>query len=93
MKKSEDIQRAVTMIEGWVQGVGFRFFVEDQALALGLKGYAKNLSDGRVEVVVEGEPEKIERLITLLKNGPGHVKDVKINYEPATGEFAGFYVR
>ena len=54
---------------GWVQGVGFRYRALYAARGMGLTGWVRNLWDGRVEMEVQGEPEKIERLIARLKEG------------------------
>ena len=54
---------------GWVQGVGFRYRALYAARAMGLTGWVQNLWDGRVEMEVQGEPEKIERLVARLKEG------------------------
>jgi acylphosphatase len=58
------------LVEGRVQGVGFRFFVEEVARGLGLKGYVRNLADGRVEVYAMGERAVLARLRTQLEMGP-----------------------
>ena len=50
------------LIDGVVQGVGFRFFVQHKATALGLRGWARNLADGRVEVYAAGEEERLSDL-------------------------------
>jgi acylphosphatase len=55
-----------------VQGVGFRWFVARHARSLGLTGYARNLHDGRVEVVGCGEADAIAQLEELLRKGPAH---------------------
>ena len=61
------------LVSGQVQGVGFRWFVARHARSLGLGGYARNLPDGRVEVVASGEgPEALARLEELLRAGPAH---------------------
>jgi acylphosphatase len=57
-------------VKGFVQGVGFRRFVFENAKRLGLRGYAKNLSDGSVEVLVTGDEEKIKQLYEACKIGP-----------------------
>lgn len=63
------------LVSGQVQGVGFRWFVARHARTLGIGGYARNLPDGRVEVVACGEgPEAIARLEELLRNGPAHAR-------------------
>lgn len=58
------------MVSGRVQGVGFRYFVKNQADRLGLNGYARNLSDGRVEVVAQGEVGAVDKLLKQLDIGP-----------------------
>lgn len=64
-------ERKRVIIEGRVQGVGFRFFTRDLAVALALKGTVRNLPGGEaVEVVVQGQPHSIERLIAALRKGP-----------------------
>ena len=62
--------RMTAHIHGHVQGVGFRYWVKPQAKKLGLTGYAKNLEDGRVEVVAEGERANVDTLLTLLREDP-----------------------
>ena len=58
------------LVSGSVQGVGFRFFVEDVAARLGLAGYVKNLSNGRVEVYAIGSAAQLENLKSELRHGP-----------------------
>lgn len=58
------------LVSGRVQGVAFRAWTREQAEALNLTGWAMNLSDGRVEVLACGEPGAIERLATMLREGP-----------------------
>ena len=86
--------RAHLFIEGWVQGVFYRSFTQNQALKLGLHGWVKNLSDGRVEAVFEGQRELIEQAIHACKNGPtgARVTDLDISWEPPSGE-KGFEIR
>jgi acylphosphatase len=57
-------------VSGRVQGVGFRGFVEEQARAIGLTGWVRNLDDGRVEVYAAGNPEQLDRLAARLHRGP-----------------------
>jgi acylphosphatase len=57
-------------VEGIVQGVGFRYFTQQQAVKLGITGYAQNLPDGSVEVAMEGTPEALAKLVTWLQHGP-----------------------
>ncbi len=60
------------VVSGRVQGVGFRWFVARHARQLGLYGYARNLADGRVEVVVAGPEEARAALEAMLRKGPAH---------------------
>ena len=57
-------------ISGIVQGVGFRYFTQDEAERLHLCGFARNLRDGRVEVYAIGPPEKLARLRAIIERGP-----------------------
>ncbi len=54
-------------ISGYVQGIGYRQFVKANATRLGLSGWVRNLSDGRVEALIQGDKKKIEEMITLCK--------------------------
>lgn len=82
-------------IEGRVQGVGFRAFVQDSAARLGLKGWVRNRWNGNVEVVAEGEREALGRLLNALHRGPNsaNVSQVSANWEEPQGEFTRFSVR
>jgi len=84
--------RAHLFISGLVQGVGYRYFAIRKASAYSLKGFAKNLIDGRVEVVAEGEMGLIEEFIKDLKRGPisSNVTDIRIEWDKPTFEFEGF---
>ena len=71
------------IVSGRVQGVFFRANVKNKANELGLRGYAKNLPDGNVEVVAEGNESKLEEFIGFIKNGPGiaKVENIKIRHK------------
>jgi len=73
------------LVSGMVQGVGFRWFVARHARSLGLAGFARNLPDGRVEVVVSGPDEALPELERLLHAGPAnaHVEAVERSSETA----------
>ncbi|KXB56023.1 acylphosphatase [Corynebacterium sp. HMSC077D10] len=62
--------RMTAFVHGYVQGVGFRWWVRSRALELGLVGHATNLSDGRVQIVAEGPREVCERLLELTREQP-----------------------
>ncbi len=61
-------------VSGTVQGVFFRASAQQQAIELGISGYARNLADGDVELMVCGEPENVEKMIEWLKQGPPNAK-------------------
>lgn len=69
MSESADIAVRL-LIEGRVQGVGYRQWMAGAARGLGLRGFVRNLPDGRVEAVVAGAPDKIEQLVTRAGRGP-----------------------
>jgi len=87
--------RLHALVDGSVQGVGFRMFVLDHAQALGLTGWVRNTYDGRVEIVAEGPRPELERLLDKLRQGPrsAFVTEVQKDWGPATGEIKGFNVR
>lgn len=89
------MNRAEFKVYGLVQGVGFRYFVYRKAKELGLVGFAKNLFDGSVLVIAEGEKEKLEKLYNYLKIGPAYarVDKVEIEYTSPTGTFNGFFIQ
>lgn len=78
-----------------MQGVLFRSFAERHARRLGLVGYARNLSDGRVEVVAEGGRSALEELLGELHKGPpgAHVEGVEVGWGEAGGSLKGFEVK
>jgi acylphosphatase len=83
------------LISGRVQGVGFRYFVEDVARREGVSGYVRNLPDGRVEVLVEGDAETVNRVESTLWRGPrlAQVDDVTIEEVAPAGQVTGFRIR
>lgn len=89
------MKRAEILVNGLVQGVGFRYFVVRCAEKLGLKGYTKNLFSGEVYTVVEGEAEIVEEFFNKIKIGPPHagVKNASIRWSESKNEFTRFEVR
>jgi acylphosphatase len=83
------------VISGRVQGVGFRVFAEAQAAVEGLHGWARNLPDGRVEVVFEGDAEAVTRAEAKLRRGPGgaRIGEVEVEDVAPTGRATGFAIR
>lgn len=79
--------RLTALVSGTVQGVGYRHWVQRHARDLNLSGYAENLTDGRVEVVAEGDEKALARLLHWLRRGPPHarVSGVDTQYSEPTG--------
>lgn len=87
-----ELVRARMRVRGMVQGVGFRYFVRNTAASLGLDGTVRNMSDGSVEVVAEGERGLVEVLIRELRTGPRYasVDGLDIKWEEPKKDFSGF---
>jgi acylphosphatase len=87
--------RAHVFVSGRVQGVFFRAFTQARANENGVQGWVKNLKDGRVEAVLEGEKGAVERVIEALKLGPPHseVKRLGVEFEDFLDEFKNFQVK
>ena len=85
---------AHVFISGFVQGVGFRRFVKHHAIKLGLTGWVKNLADNRVEVLLQGSKEQIEKIIAVCKKGAflSEVKDVAVEWEDTSESFNSFEI-
>ena len=86
--------RAHIFVSGRVQGVFFRDHTQRWASSLNLTGWVKNIRDGRVEALAEGDKEKIGELIIRLKEGPpsAQVDRVDVNWEDYKGEFKDFRI-
>ena len=86
--------RALILVSGRVQGVFFRDHTRTWAGSLGLTGWVRNLGDGRVEVLAEGEKDKLESLIGRLKEGPplAMVESVDVTWEEYEGKFPVFRI-
>jgi acylphosphatase len=82
------------VISGRVQGVGFRYFTQDRALLEGLTGWVRNLPDGRVEALVEGDAEAVTRVERAIRSGPrgARVERVYVDEEEPTGAYQTFSV-
>lgn len=87
--------RLTAWVDGHVQGVGFRYWVQARATEQGLGGSATNLPDGRVEVVAEGNEEACRRLLATLRGSraPGHVTGVREEWSSPRGNMAHFTTR
>jgi len=81
-------------IIGKVQGVSFRAMARETALSFGLNGYAKNMADGSVEVVLQGKEEDVRSFMSWAKEGSRRaiVEDVQVEIKKADELFTGFYI-
>jgi len=89
------MKRVRVIIQGNVQGVFFRANIKERATMLDLDGYVRNLDDGSVEAVFEGDEVDIEEMIEFCKEGPrkARVNDVEVINEEYAGDYDGFEVR
>jgi acylphosphatase len=81
-------------VSGRVQAVGFRAFTRRNAVMLGVRGYVENLDDGRVHAVIEGDDHQVEKLLEIVRQGPGmsQVRDIQVKDTSGRG-FKNFEVR
>ncbi len=88
------MKRVKIFIDGRVQGVGFRYFVSKQAGEHGIKGYVRNLYDGRIEVDAEGESDSLNRFMIDCRRGPSvaRVDEFIVHHVPIFG-FSSFSVK
>ncbi len=87
--------RAHVIVHGFVQGVWFRASTRDEAVRIGVTGWVRNLSDGSVEAVFEGEKKKVEEIVGWCHHGPSgaQVSKVDISWERHKGEFFRLDIR
>ena len=87
--------RAYAYVSGRVQGVFFRAETADLANRLGLTGWVRNLSDGRVEALFEGEKEDVEKALDFCRRGPpgARVRNLDVKWEDWKGEFQDFTIK
>jgi len=89
------MERAHVFVSGKVQGVYFRATTREEARERGVTGWVRNLDDGRVEAVFEGDENDVEEMVEFCHDGSpaAEVEDVEVEWEEATGEFDGFGIR
>jgi len=87
--------RAHVYVSGEVQGVYFRACTHDLAREIGVTGWVRNLYDGRVEAVFEGERERVQKMIDFCRHGPpgANVRGIEVKWENYKGEFSDFSIR
>ena len=86
MSIAQTVARCHLWVRGRVQGVGFRVFALQHAQRWGLAGWARNLPDGRVEIVAEGDIQALEQFVASVRPGPtgARVEDVRVEWEAPT---------
>ena len=82
MAESKTSVRYFVRATGRVQGVGFRMFVQQHASELGLTGWVRNMEDGSVEMEIQGDPEKVDKLSVLIREGNYFIKVKELEFEP-----------
>ena len=88
------MQRRTYHFSGHVQGVGFRYTTHNIALSHNIGGYVRNLPDGRVELVMEGDDQEMDVVVKHVnRKMSGFVQNIEAASAPATGEFEQFYIR
>jgi len=95
MTKQDDLLRVHVWVQGRVQAVGFRAFVHQNALQIGVTGWVRNVGYDTVEAVAEGTKEQIELFLQMIKRGPSisRVDESREEWEQVTGEFRSFGVK
>jgi acylphosphatase len=92
MKESSE---ARVVVSGRVQGVFFRASTRDIAVRHGVRGFVRNLPDGRVEAVLQGDPGAVERVVAFMREGPpgAFVEDADVEWRAPSEAWEGFLVR
>jgi len=88
-------KRTTVFYTGRVQGVGFRYTAREIACGYDVTGYVRNLPDGRVELVAEGDDEEVRAFVDAMRISQlgSHIRNADVNWSAATEEFRGFEIR
>lgn len=89
-----DLAGVHVLIQGHVQGVGYRYFVSEEAQKRDLTGWVRNLDRGDVEVYAEGSQKTLDEFLLMLERGPrmAHVQQMTVDWQAATGSFNKFSI-
>lgn len=89
------MKRVRILVEGRLQGINFRYHTQQQAQSLGLTGFVRLLSDGRIEIDAQGDDESIEKLLAWCQEGPqsSHLKSILFRYDEPSEHTSDFIVR
>ncbi|HQF13102.1 MAG TPA: acylphosphatase [Thermogutta sp.] len=89
-----NVEQREVYFSGMVQGVGFRYTAQRIASRYQVTGYVRNLPDGRVHLVAEGDPRELDQFIAeICQQMEGYIKSVDTRRLPATGQFARFFIK
>lgn len=89
-----NVHRRTCLFSGRVQGVGFRYTVHNLAMPHNVKGYVRNLPDGRVELVMEGPDQDMDHLLDAIRQKMNHfIRRVDTQTQPPTNAFTGFSIK
>jgi acylphosphatase len=92
--QADSLHRRTCYFSGRVQGVGFRYTVHNLAMPHNVRGYVRNLPDGRVELVMEGPDDEMDCLVDAIRQKMGHfIRQVDTQTEPASNAFNGFSIK
>jgi acylphosphatase len=89
------MKRIRILIEGRLQGANFRYHTQQQAQKLGLAGFVRNLSDGRIEIDAQGDDDNIDKMLAWYQEGPqsGQIKSILFRYDELNENASDFVVR
>jgi acylphosphatase len=94
-ERSKEQKAVHVIVDGRVQGVGFRHFTRNNAQRLGVRGWVRNREDGTVEIQAEGAEYRLKQFLKKIREGPTHswVQNVDVEWQATKGESHGFRVR
>jgi acylphosphatase len=89
------MKRVRILIEGKLQGANFRYHTQQEAQKLGLAGFVRNLSDGRIEIDAQGGDESVDKMLAWCQEGPqsAQLKSILFRYDEPNEHVTGFIVR
>src|SRR3954447_11208506 len=94
VKDTAPLHRRTCYFSGRVQGVGFRYTVHNLAMPHNIRGYVRNLPDGRVELVMEGPDQDMDHLLDAIRQKMNHfIRRVDMQTDPASNAFSGFSIK
>jgi len=94
MLENSEMHRRIIHFDGRVQGIGFRYTTQNIAMRYNVFGYVRNLDDGRVELLLEGDDREMDGVVhSLRQKMNNYIRSIDSETYPATGEFEGFGIR